>query len=362
MLFDVRSTTALRSTTPSCEESSWPRSRRKSRLQRNVGLGQTRKLKYMRKIVAPVFAAALLFVISAAAQAGVMAPKIEKAKLEAYLRYAEAISSNVKVEVDDPVPSPFPGFYRLNIRLVLETQKEEKRYYLSEDGQRIVNGTLWSLNESPFADTLNRLTTDGPSFGVPDGKVTIVVFSDFECPYCRELAKTLRANIPQKYPKDVRVVFKNFPIDSIHPWARVAAETGACMADESIGAFWAFHDWIFDNQGKVNAQFQDKKTDFRAYLRDTAAALAQQQNVDAAKVRSCIDSHASAQPVNKDIAEGERLQIASTPTFYINGRPVGGAVPWPTIDQLIQMELNRPKDITAPLAKCCDVPPLSAIK
>lgn len=317
----------------------------------------------MRRVFALAFAIAALLASSAAAKADPTTPKIDKQKVEAYLRYAEGISSNVKVQVDDPMPSSFPGFYRLNVHLLLGAQKEDKRYYISDDGERIVNGTLWSLSESPFTDTLNRLTTDGPSFGVPDAKVTIVVFSDFECPYCRELAKNLRTNIPQKYPKDVRVVLKNFPIDAIHPWARAAAEAGACMADQSTGAFWAYHDWMFENQDKVNAEYQGKKTEFPAYLRDTAATLAQQQNVDPVKIRSCIDSHASAAQVSKDVAEGDKLLIASTPTFYINGRPIGGAIPWASVDTLIQMELNRPKEIIAmPIAKCCALTPLTASK
>ena len=119
------------------------------------------------------------------------------------------------------------------------------------------------------------------------------------------------------------------------------------MADQSTGAFWAYHDWMFEHQSAVNTQFQDKKADFPAYLRDTTAALAKQQNVDPAKVRSCMDGHSSAAEVNKDVAEGNKLMVGSTPTFYINGRPITGAISWDSLDTLIRMELNRPKDIAA---------------
>ena len=299
----------------------------------------------MRNVFALGVATAVLICGLTAAKADQGIPKIDKQKVEAYVRYAEAFSSTVQIQVEDPTPSPYPGFYLLKVHLFLGGQKEDKRYYVSQDGQRIVNGTFWTLNESPFADTLSRLTTDGPSFGVPDARITIVVFSDFQCPYCRELAKSLRTNIPQKYPKDVRVVMKNFPIHAIHPWARAAAEAGACMAAQSTGAYWAYHDWVFEHQSELNKEYQDKKLDFPTYLQDMAASLADQQKVDAAKVKSCIQNHSSAAEVDKDLAEGNRLSIGSTPTFYINGRPVGGAIPWNSLNTLIQMELNRPKEI-----------------
>jgi protein-disulfide isomerase len=143
---------------------------------------------------------------------------------------------------------------------------------------------------------------------------------------------------------------KNFPIAAIHPWARAAAEAGACMADAGTGAFWAYHDWVFEHQNEVNAQFQKDKDKFLAYLRDMAAGLAETQKVDVAKVKSCIDTHASAEEVNKDIAEGDSLKVASTPTLFINGRPIPGAIAWNQLDMLIQLELNRPKDIAGPVA------------
>src|SRR5579875_176843 len=247
------------------------------------------------------------------------APNVDKQKIADYLRYAEGINQNVTIQVDDPKPSTLPGFYLLNVHFSLGTDKEDHHYYVSEDGQKVINGSYWTLNESPFLETLSKLTFDGPSFGVPDAKVTMIVFSDFECPYCQQFAKMIRTEIPQKYPRDVRVIMKNYPIVSIHPWSRAAAEAGACMADAGAGAFWAYHDWMFDHQKDVNAEYEKDKAKFPAYLRDVAAGLADTQKVDTAKVRSCIDTHASAPEVDKDIAEGNALQIDKTPTFYVNG-------------------------------------------
>lgn len=285
------------------------------------------------------------------------APKIDKPKIEAYLRYAESFTSGVKMTIDDPVPSPYPGYFRLVVHLAMGPQQAERVYYISSDGVRIVNGAIWNLNETPFLDTLQHLTTEGPAFGSETARVTIVIFSDFECPYCREFAKTVRDNIPQKYPNDVRVVFRNFPIDAIHKWARAAAEAGRCLADQKPSAFWAFHDWIFEHQQEANDTFEHQKDTFDKYLKDRALAIGKDQNIDAAKLSSCIDTHASAQQVEADMREGRLLQVQQTPTLFVNGRTVAGAVPWATLDTIIQIELNRPKDISEPAAaaKCCEI-------
>jgi protein-disulfide isomerase len=274
-------------------------------------------------------------------------PKLDKTKLEAYIRYAEGFTSDVQFSIDDPIPSAYKGYFRVVAHLTKGGNRLDRVYYLAPDGQRFVNGSIWDLNESPFLDKLEHLPTDGPAFGPADAKVTLVVFSDFECPYCRQLAKTLRDNIPQKFPNNVRVIYKDFPIDSIHPWAHAAAEAAHCIADEKIPAFWAFHDWIFEHQQELNP----------ANLRGKTLDFAKQNELDTAKLASCIDTHASAAAVDQSLKAGQGLQIEQTPTLFINGRTVGGAISWDQLQSLIDLELKRPAGVPGPpVEKCCEVP------
>lgn len=280
-------------------------------------------------------------------------PKLDKAKLESYIRYAEAFTSDVQFSIDDPIPSAYPGYFRVVAHLTKAHNRLDRVYYVTPDGQHFINGAIWNLNESPFLDTLDHLPTDGPSFGPATAKVTIVVFSDFECPYCRQLAKTLRDNIPQKYPNDVRVIFKDFPIESIHPWARAAAEASHCIADQKIPAFWAFHDWIFEHQQELAP----------GNVREKALDFAKTNGLDTAKIAACIDSHAPAGIVDQSLKAGQGLQIEQTPTMFINGRIVGGAISWEQLQSLIDMELHRPANVPGPPAeKCCEIPSPSMLK
>ncbi len=289
--------------------------------------------------------------------AATAAPKLDKPRLATYMRYIEGYTAGVTLAIDDPTPSAYPGFSRVIVHLSMDTRKVGDRlYYVSSDGERFFSGLLWDLNQNPFLDNLQHLPAGGPSFGPANAKVTIVVFSDFQCPYCREFASTVRDNVPKKYPNDVRVVFEDFPIAVIHPWAQAAAEAGHCLSDRKAAAFWAFHDWIFQHQGDVNDVYQHQQATFGKYLRDKTLAIAKEQNVDAAAVGTCIDTHASAPAIEQSVSAGRELQIQQTPTSFINGRMVPGALPWTNLDAVIQLELNRPKEIPGPAApKCCEV-------
>lgn len=262
---------------------------------------------------------------------GADAPKLDKARVEAYLRYAEGYAPAVKITIDDPSPSYSPGYYRVPVHLTKDASTMERIYY-TPDGEHLMNGPIWDLNHNPFLEVTEQLPASGFSFGPSDASVTIVVFSDLECPYCRELANTLRSNIPQKYPDDVRVIFEDFPLESIHKWARAAAEAGRCVGNQKPEAFWVVHDWIFQHQQQID----------ESNLREEVLGLAKKQSLDVADTSNCIDTHATAKEVDQSIKAGQALHVQQTPVFFVNGRIVSGAIPWPTLDAIIQLELSRP--------------------
>ncbi len=157
--------------------------------------------------------------------------------------------------------------------------------------------------------------------------VTLVEFSDFQCPYCGAMFPTLK-RVEQTFGKQVQVVYRQFPLSSIHPYAFKAAEASLCANEQ--GKFWAMHDLMFQEQSKLTV------TD----LKDKAVRL----GLDQKKFDRCLDTGRYVEQVEKDQTEGSRLGVNGTPALFINGMPVdGGAVPYEQLAQAINDELGRVK-------------------
>jgi len=166
----------------------------------------------------------------------------------------------------------------------------------------------------------------GPAQGPEDAPVTIVEFSDFQCPYCGRMASTM-SELRKTYGDKVRIVFRQFPVPG-HTQARKAGEASLC-ADEQ-GKFWEMHDLMYGEQSKLAVED----------LKQKAATIAE---LDAEAFDECLDSEKYAQAVADDYRAGTRLGISGTPTFFINGRFVSGAVGIETFTEIIDEELEQHK-------------------
>lgn len=160
--------------------------------------------------------------------------------------------------------------------------------------------------------------------GPADAPVTLVTFSDYQCPYCIRSEKVL-ADVLAKYPEDVRLVHRHFPLDRIHPFARPAAEAAMC-ADEQ-GKFWAFHDAIFALNGRIEANSFD--------------AIAGEIGLDGAALARCIEEGRFKDYVENDARAGEAAGVTGTPAFFVNGIPMKGARDVADLSRVIDGELAR---------------------
>jgi protein-disulfide isomerase len=165
---------------------------------------------------------------------------------------------------------------------------------------------------------------DDPSEGKADAPVTVVEFSDFQCPFCQRVMPTLK-ELRTKYGDRMRLVWKDFPLTQIHPQAFVAAQAGNCAREQ--GKFWEYHDKLFGNQSALQP--------------DALKKYAADAGLDAAKFNQCLDSAKYEPRVRDALGVGGRLGITSTPTVFVNGRMINGAQPIEVFQAVIDEELAR---------------------
>ncbi|HYP08939.1 MAG TPA: DsbA family protein [Bryobacteraceae bacterium] len=274
------------------------------------------------------------------------ATPFDKAALEDYVRHLFVWGSQIQVTVHDPKPSEeLPGFREVVVSARAGQASQEDTFYVSQDGRRIFRGTVYDLSKSPFAADAAKLKTEqDASFGPPNAPVELVVFSDFQCGYCKEEATILRKNVASTFPDTVRVTFKDFPLEPIHPWAKPASIAGRCVLRQKANLFWEYHDWIFENQGVITTE----------NLKDKFFEWSKGKALEPIQLAACYDNKATETEVARNQAEGRALAINSTPTMFVNARRLVGGVPWQQLKAIIDHEIEYKK--AHPSAdKCCEV-------
>ncbi|MBW2448369.1 MAG: thioredoxin domain-containing protein [Deltaproteobacteria bacterium] len=230
--------------------------------------------------------------------------------------------------VDD---AEIAAFYEENRERLVESSLEELTPRIHEYLEQQKQAEAWSgfvegLHEQTGVEILLvmprlAVASEGPSLGPATAPVTIVEFSDFNCPFCQRVGPTLK-ELRARYPEQVRIVFRHFPLE-MHPRARPIAEASVC-ADEQ-GAFWAFHDGVFETASPL--------------ADPEIRALAGEASIDLAAFDACLASGRAAEVVERDVTEGAAAGVTGTPAFFVNGVRLSGAQPVEAFVRLIDDEL-----------------------
>ncbi len=252
--------------------------------------------------------------------------------IEAYLRHLYAFGTDVPISVGPPKETVVEGLMETTIKVTIGENKETVKFYVSKDGKYLFRGEMSDLSKDPLAETRAQIQSkDAPALGDPKAAVTLVEYSGFECPLCRSLHDVLRGMLPN-YAGKVRVVFKDFPLEQLHPWARTAAIAGRCAYQQDPAAFWKMYDLIYDNQEIISAgNAWTKMMDY-----------AGQSRLDADAFKTCMASPEAGEAVNASRANGQLLDVNSTPTVFVNGRRMVGADAH-LLEQYINYELDQVK-------------------
>ena len=244
----------------------------------------------------------------------------------------ELIEQEVTSKVSPPTAEDIDFFYEQN-KARINQPKEQiagqiEAYLSQQERQNLQVALIDRLRESHgvtlFLEPMRLdVADDGPAKGPAEAPITIVEFSDFECPYCKRIVPTLE-QVTEKYGDKVRLVFKQFPLP-IHANARVAAEASLCAGDQ--GKFWEMHDTMFEDGRNLTA--------------DKLKGWASELELDTEAFEECLDSGQFADTVEADLAAGSKVGVTGTPAMFINGRFLSGAVPYETIAAVIDDELRR---------------------
>ncbi len=236
--------------------------------------------------------------------------KISDAEYKKFVKEKNIPESNINEQVKE----------RINSYMKEQKREEAIQAYVA----KLTKSSPVEVYFKKPKSNVNVEVGDAPITGGDSAKVTIVEFSDFQCPFCGRAAKTVN-EVRKKYGNKIKLAFKQFPLP-MHKDAGPAAEASMCVFEQGKDKFWKFGDLAFSNQEKLGA--------------DELVKYAKSSGADEAKFKECVAAKKYADFVKKDMAYGEKLGVRSTPTFFINGQLLSGALPLEAFSEVIDEELN----------------------
>jgi protein-disulfide isomerase len=247
-------------------------------------------------------------------------------KIERQVRSYYKMSPDILVTVGTLSPSPdFPNYDSVVVTVDGGDKKQDLTFLVSKDRSSLMRLTKFDLTKDPFAETMSKIDVSGrPTRGAKASKVVLVNFDDLECPFCSRMHQTLFPEILKEYGDRVTFIYKDYPLAEIHPWAMHAAVDGNCLGAQSSDAYWDFADYIHANQHEVG---NEKTFPARLEALDRLTLLqGQKHNLDVGKLQSCIKAQDET-AVKASMKEADGLGVEATPTMFISGEKVDGAVP-----------------------------------
>ncbi len=260
------------------------------------------------------------------------------------------VPPNVDVTIGATGKSEFPGYQSLPITFSSNGKQTVVNFLLSNDGNTVARLERFDISHSP-SDTIT--TQNRPLRGTPDAKVTIVNFDDLECPYCARMHEQLFPATLDRYKGLVKFYYKDYPLVEIHPWAMHAAINSVCLADQNAEAYWTFVDYVHSHGDTVTGTTHDVHEAGKT-LDKLAREEGERSKLDLAKLDACIAKQDEAS-VRASMKQGDSLGVNGTPTLFINGERISGALPqaelWIAIDRALREAGVAPPPQVAETAK-----------
>jgi protein-disulfide isomerase len=260
--------------------------------------------------------------------------------VEVTLRSKLEIPPDYEIHVGPRTASDTPGFDKLTVSFDLPGHPEHSQkldFLISDDNKTLERVSRWdiSVDAADIVPVGNR-----PVRGNPNAKVALVNFDDLECPFCAQLHSELFPDTLDHYKGLIKIVYRDMPIEELHPWAMHAAVDANCLAAQSGDAYWSYVDYAHTHGEDITGPDRDvKKSD--AMLDKVALEQGTKYKLDAAKLSACVTKQDES-GIRDEMKLADTLDIDQTPTLYVNGEVIEGALPkdvlWQAIDRALVAE------------------------
>jgi protein-disulfide isomerase len=245
-------------------------------------------------------------------------------KIDRQVRATYSIPASVKITVGAPRPSDFANYDAITITMDGGDKKQTYDFLLSKDGKTLARMTMLDLTKDPYVEAMKKINLNGrPTRGSKDAKVVVVNYDDFQCPFCSRMHQTLFPELLKEYGDRVEFVYKDYPLSEIHPWAIHAAVDANCLAAQNNDAYWDFADHVHANQREVSSE-RGRDGQF-AVLDRLTTEQGQKHNLDLPKLQACIKAQDETS-VKASVHEADGVGVTATPTLFINGQELDGAI------------------------------------
>jgi len=260
-------------------------------------------------------------------------------KIERQVRATYSVPATVKITVSPLRPSEFASYDTVTVTMDGEDKKRTYDFLVSKDGKTLARLTKMDLTKDPYAEVMKKMDLSGrPSRGNKDAKVVVVNFDDFQCPFCSRMHQTLFPELLKEYGDRVEFVYKDYPLSEIHPWATHAAVDANCLAAQNNDAYWDFADHIHANQHEVSAE-KGREAQFAALDRMTLEQ-GQKHNLDQTKLQACVKAQ-NEDGIKASMREAEGMGVNATPTLFVNGQEMDGALPINELRAALDLALQQ---------------------
>jgi protein-disulfide isomerase len=296
-------------------------------------------------------AALLALALAAGCKAQSTAPAPTDASLtrriEVMVRSKFSVPPEYNVQIGARKPSQIPGYDNLPVAFTHGAKSTNVDFLISTDNTKLARLETFDLAKDP---QFNIDVTGRPVRGNPDAKVTIINFDDLECGYCARMHQTLFPSTQERYKGLVKFIYKDFPLEEIHPWAMHAAVDANCLAAQSHDVYWTYVDYLHTHGHDIDGEERDLKKSFAALDR-VAKQEATLGKLDEPRLDACLAKQDESK-VRASADEALSMGLEGTPALFVDGEKIPGALPeadlWIVIDRALRAAGVQPPPLPAP--------------